>query len=65
MRVNITLTDHETASLLAQVAENEGMTVDEWVNDAFDRMRLPLREVVKDVKSTGASVRLAARLAFD
>lgn len=64
MRVIITITDHEIACLIAEAAENEGLTAHEWVNEAFDAIRFRLRESVQDMKVTGGNVRLVPRLTF-
>lgn len=65
MRVIVTITDHEIACLIAEAAENEGFTANEWVNEALEAMRFRFRESVHDMKVTGGNVRLVPRLTFE
>jgi len=65
MKVHFAVTDHEIACLLAEIAENEGMTANEWFEQALDDARFRLRQAVSDMRDTGASVRLTPRLEFD
>jgi hypothetical protein len=62
MKVHVTLTDSDACVALSCIAAEQGMTVSEWVDEAFRSIRRDLTSMAKDVRDTGLSVKLEPRL---
>lgn len=58
MRVNVTIRDADVCLSLAQIAVQEGMTVDEWLNHVLVDVKWLLEGAARDQKRVGGVVRL-------
>lgn len=62
MRVHITIEDPEMCSYLAAMAEQEGMTVNEWVNRCLEDGKYRFMRCSRDVRAVNGRVRLIPKL---